>query len=167
MTSFEQALKLILSLEGGFVDHPQDPGGATNKGITQKVYDLYRLKKGKRGRSVRFIEDGEVADIYKIWYWDKVRGDELPDAVAIVTFDGAVHSGPKRALSFLCEVTGFPVVEGITPDLIMATKADPKEVALDFIRLRREHLKRLNKPVFIKGWMRRMDAVEKLVLSLI
>ena len=58
--SFPQSLQLVLAHEGGFVNHPKDPGGATNKGITQKVYDTYRKS---IGQAAQFIIDGLIASL--------------------------------------------------------------------------------------------------------
>ena len=63
--AFEASLPFILRWEGGYVNHPNDPGGATNKGVTQRVYDDWRGKKGLARRTVKQIEDAEVHAIYK------------------------------------------------------------------------------------------------------
>lgn len=164
---FKNALAVILDLEGGFVNNPADPGGATNKGITQLIYDLYRIKVGKCKRSVKDIEDAEVQDIYKMWYWDKVLGDSLPAAVALVCFDAAVHSGPKKAIQFLDEVLGFQLTDTLSDEVIAASQQNVAETVQNYISLRRAYLTRLNKPAFQKGWMARMDKVAKAASTLI
>jgi lysozyme family protein len=107
-TNFTKTTSWLLIHEGGYVDHPEDPGGATNRGVTQAVYDGYRIRKGKQVRSVRYIDDAEVYDIYRTQYWDKVWGDELPNGLDYAVFDFAVNSGPSRAIKFLQRVIGVP-----------------------------------------------------------
>ena len=67
--ALDDALKFVLRWEGGFVDHPNDPGGRTNKGVTQKVYDSWRQRQGQPVRDVKAIDDAEVISIYRGDYW--------------------------------------------------------------------------------------------------
>lgn len=110
MDRFATCLPRVLKHEGGYSNHPNDPGGPTNRGVTQKVYDAYRAKRGLAIRSVKDITDHEIADIYRRQYWDAVRGDDLPIGVDYAAFDYAVNSGPGRAAKAL------QVVVGVTPD---------------------------------------------------
>lgn len=100
MGDFQEALRFTLKWEGGYVSHPQDPGGATNMGITQKTYDAYRQKGGLPPRPVREIAREEVEEIYR-GYWAAIDGDKLPRAMAIAAFDAAVNSGIGRAREWL------------------------------------------------------------------
>ncbi|GLK69917.1 glycoside hydrolase family 108 protein [Ancylobacter dichloromethanicus] len=100
-SSFDEALKRVLVHEGGYADHPADPGGATMKGVTQRVYDGWRARHGLPQRPVRRIEPGEVAAIYRRQYWDAVRGDDLPAGLDYALFDAAVNSGPAQAAKWL------------------------------------------------------------------
>jgi len=103
---FPRALAAVLAHEGGWANHPQDPGGATMRGVTQRVYDPFREAKGLPHQSVRMISDGELQAIYKRQYWDVVRGDDLPAGVAYCVFDFAVNSGPARAAKALQRALG-------------------------------------------------------------
>ena len=67
--SFSDSLSMVLQFEGGFVDNPDDPGGATNQGVTQAVYDRFRAEHGLAIQSVRLIQSNEVAAIYQVEYW--------------------------------------------------------------------------------------------------
>ncbi|TIW11303.1 MAG: N-acetylmuramidase [Mesorhizobium sp.] len=107
----KEALARVLAHEGGYVNHPADPGGPTNKGITQRVYDAYRRGKGLGTRSVQQISNQEIADIYDRQYWDAVKGDELPAGIDYVLFDGAVNSGPKQSILWLQRALG-PLYKG-------------------------------------------------------
>lgn len=100
-SNFKQALEFVLRYEGGFSDHPKDPGGATNKGITQATYNKYLINLGQPIKSVRLITDQEVEDIYYTLYWLKANCDLLPNRLACLVFDWAVNGGVKRAIEFL------------------------------------------------------------------
>ena len=104
--SFERALTMILKHEGGYSDHPADRGGPTKQGVTQRVYDTWRMTSGKPARSVRDIDGSEVAAIYLQNYWRPAKCDLLPDDLALVHFDSAVNHGVKRAIKFLQLATG-------------------------------------------------------------
>jgi lysozyme family protein len=75
---FERALEFTLRWEGGYVNHPSDPGGATNRGITQVTYDQWRTQKRLPTREVRLIEEHEVRSIYWQYYWAPVEGRTDP-----------------------------------------------------------------------------------------
>ena len=96
----------ILAYEGGFVNHPKDPGGATNQGITQRTYDAYRRRIGHATQSVRLIDNVERDTIYRVQYWDAIKGDDLPSGVDAVVYDFAVNSGPSRAAKYLQRIAG-------------------------------------------------------------
>jgi len=85
------ALKFTLRWEGGYVNHPADPGGATNKGVTKKVYDAYRAGKGLGRNDVRNITDDEVHDIYKHGYWAKAKCPSLAVDLDTVQFLSLIH----------------------------------------------------------------------------
>ena len=111
-SGFARALPRVLAHEGGYVDDPFDPGGATNKGITFRVYDAYRTRNGLPTRDVRAISATEVAEIYRLQYWDAVKGDELPPGLDYVLFDGAVNSGPSQSIKWLQRALGDVAVDG-------------------------------------------------------
>lgn len=100
-TNYAQSLSLVLAHEGGFVNNPKDPGGPTNKGITQRVYDTFRTAKARPIRSVKLIEDSEVGEIYRNEYWNTIGGDAIPTGIDYAVFDYAVNSGITRAIADL------------------------------------------------------------------
>jgi len=104
--SFETALHLILGHEGGYSDRPADRGGPTKQGVTQAVYDTYRMTRSLPVRSVRDIEGSEVADIYKTQYWRPAGCDPLPDKLALCVFDSAVNHGVRKAKVLLQRALG-------------------------------------------------------------
>jgi len=99
--NWERIFSWVGVSEGGYVNLPEDPGGATNHGVTQRVYNAWRRRKGLPQRSVRMIEPAEVSAIFKAQYWDKVHGDELPAGLDYTVFDFAVNSGVARASKYL------------------------------------------------------------------
>ena len=110
-TQLTASLTFVLRWEGGYVNHPNDPGGATNKGVTQKVYDLWREAQGLLKQDVKLIGDEEVQAIYEKGYWLAARCDLLDDPLFLVQFDTAVNMGVGRAVRFLqgaanCAVDG-------------------------------------------------------------
>lgn len=102
MDNLYKALAFTLKAEGGYSDDPNDPGGATNKGITQAVYDNYRIVNKLDKQSVRLISANEVYDIYENNYWNCLGCDKISDIkLAISVFDAAVNAGPARAARWL------------------------------------------------------------------
>ena len=98
---FMRGMEFVLKWEGGFVDDPDDPGGRTNKGVTQKTYDRWRASKGQLSEDVLHITDQEVHAIYLQDYWKKVVQTWYPKDLSIALFDSAVNMGPRRANSML------------------------------------------------------------------
>lgn len=98
---FDESYGRVLVYEGGFSNHPRDPGGATNKGVTQRVYDGYRRRKGLSTQSVRYISNAETREIYREQYWDAARCNALPVGVNFAVFDGAVNSGVGQSVKWL------------------------------------------------------------------
>ena len=74
---FKKALSFVLKWEGGYVNNPNDRGGATNKGITQNTYNSYLQSKGRPTKDVRYITDAEVEDIYYSRYWLPAKCHEM------------------------------------------------------------------------------------------
>lgn len=101
----------ILASEGGFVDDPRDPGGATKFGITHRTLAAWRGKAVTRD-DVRALGRDEALEILRRQYWDAVRGDDLPAGLDYAVFDYAVNSGPARAVKDLQRCVGV-TVDGI------------------------------------------------------
>lgn len=110
--NFPTALDLTLKYEGGFVNDPHDPGGATNMGITIATLS-HELGRQATVAEVRNLSRSTAATIYRKKYWNVVGGDSLPSGVDILAFDIAVNSGPGRALNWLAQVKGKTPAEQI------------------------------------------------------
>lgn len=156
--NFDKTLQWVLAHEGGYVNHPRDPGGATNQGVTYRVYDAWRRSKGMAPRDVRHIAPDEVKSIYKAQYWDAVRGDDMPSGVDYAVFDYAVNSGPNRAAKALQAVVGVKrdgVIGAVTLEAV--GRMAPKDIIIGLCEQRMAFLKRLKHwRTFGKGWTRRV-----------
>lgn len=159
--NFAPSLARVLQHEGGYVDDPQDPGGATNHGVTQAAYDAWRQSHGLARSPVRGISAAEVAAIYRQNYWNAIWGDELPAGVDYAVFDFAVNSGVKRASRYLQRIVGVPDDGQVGPVTIAAVNAKPAcatIAALSAARL--DFLGQLPTfPRFGKGWTTRVADV--------
>lgn len=98
---FSRSLSHVLVHEGGFANHPKDPGGATMRGVTQRVYDTFRQSMKLPPQSVRSITNLELQAIYRREYWNKTQGDRMAAGVSYVVFDGAVNSGVVQSVKWL------------------------------------------------------------------
>jgi lysozyme family protein len=158
--NFAKSLKLVLKYEGGYVNHPKDPGGPTNKGITLATYQRYINRSGTIA-NLKAITDQEVAKVYRKQYWDAVKGDDLPDGVDFATFDFGVNSGPARAAKYLQAVVGAKADGQIGPATIAAVKSKPRQAVIsDLCAKRLTFLKGLKTwPTFRKGWESRVNSV--------
>lgn len=165
--TFETALKEVLKHEGGFVNHPDDPGGATNKGITIATYRKWIDKNGTV-EDLKRISDTQVAKIYRSVYWNAVKGDDLPYGIDYAVFDFGVNSGPTRAAKYLQAVLGVAQDGKIGPVTISAAKAaDPAKVIAALCDRRMSFLQSLKTfTTFGKGWTRRVNDVRSLALQM-
>ena len=161
--NLEKTTEWILVHEGGYVNHPDDPGGATNYGVIQRTYDGWRRRKNLPTQSVRNISMSEVVSIYKDQYWDKVWGDHLPNGLDYTLYDFAINSGPSRAVKFLQRQLGVKedgVFGNVTLGAVLA-KNDIEQLIIDMNYARWAWLKRLRHwKTFGKGWTRRVMGEE-------
>lgn len=129
--NFQPLCEQLLGLEGGVSDRPlsEDPGGLTNRGVTQAVYDRWRAVKGLPPKSVRAITTREAIAIARANYWDPVQGDKLPSGVDWAVFDFSFNSGPAQAVKELQRTLGVKV-DGIVglETLEALAICDPVEV---------------------------------------
>lgn len=168
--NYNKLLRPLLGIEGGVSDRPlsADPGGLTNKGVTQKTYDAWRVAHGMEKRSVRLITVAEVTAIYKDEYWDLVRGDDLPSGLDWAVFDFAVNSGPGRAVKELQRVLGVKV-DGIIGSGTMSAigRAEPAKLINLYCDRRLAFMKGLkNWGANKNGWTKRVVHVRELALDM-
>ena len=158
--NFDAALKAVLHHEGGFVNHPADPGGMTNLGVTKKVWEEW-VGHDVDEAAMRALTPELVGPMYRKKYWDKIKGDDLPEGVDYVVFDAAVNSGPGRAAKWLQSCVGVEPDGGIGPKTLAAVAAfNPAELVEDYAKRRMSFLMDLpHWGTFGKGWSRRVTDV--------
>jgi lysozyme family protein len=158
--NWDACFAMVIKHEGGFVNHPQDPGGMTNLGVTRRNWEAY-LGRDVGEDDMRSLTPERVKPFYKALYWDKIKGDQLPSGVDYAAFDLAVNSGPVKAAKFLQEIVGVSVDGIIGPRSLDAINScDAKEVAETICEMRMDFLKRLSTfETFGKGWSQRVADV--------
>ena len=163
MTRSERCIPRILVHEGGYVNHPSDPGGATNKGITIATFRRYVKPKGTIA-DLKALTTAQAVVVYKRQYWDRVMADSLPWGVDYAVADYAVNSGPAQAARDLQRVVGAAVDGKIGPQTIdMVRKMKPQDVIRQLCARRLAFMKAIKGgklwQTFGKGWQKRVDGV--------
>lgn len=167
MTRFDECLKFILKWEGGYVHHPHDRGGATNQGITQGVYDAWRVGKSMGRQPVVGLSGAERDAIYRERYWQPVRCDRLPQPVDLVVFDSAVNCGVSQAAKWLQRAVGVKA-DGVIGPVTLAAVAqhEPVWIAGEILTQRADFYDMLitrnpTQAVFARGWTNRIDDLRR------
>ena len=166
--NYHKCLELILHHEGGYVNHPKDPGGETNLGVTKRVYEEWG---GTKEMVDLTVED--VAPIYEKNYWGRVKGDDLPSGLDLCVFDFAVNAGPGRAAKYLQSMIGTTVDGGIGPNTLRAVGNYVEEVGLqsaieNYQESRQRYYEKLSTfETFGRGWTRRVEETTAEAVALI
>jgi len=161
-------LETILHHEGGYVNHPKDPGGETNLGVTKRVYEEWG---GTKDMKELTVED--VSPIYKKNYWDRVKGDHLPAGLDLCVFDFGVNAGTGRAAKYLQKMIGTTPDGGIGPMTLAKLKeyVDAKgiEHTVKLYQMgRQKYYESLSTfSTFGRGWTRRVEETTALALKMI
>jgi lysozyme family protein len=165
--NFADALARVLKHEGGFVNHPRDPGGATNKGVTLETFRRYVDPNGSVDDLKRITAD-QIEDVYRDEYWKAVRGDDLPSGVDYAVFDFGVNSGPSRAARYLQGVVGVDEDGEIGPVTMAAVRKMKADAVIDKLCDRRMlFLRNLSTwDTFGKGWSSRVAGVRAAALRM-
>lgn len=163
-SNFAASIALVLKSEGGYVDNPKDPGGATNMGITRATLAAWRgvavnsLPKSE----VRNLGTAEATTIYRARYWTPIYADDLPAGLDYAVFDYAVNSGPAAAAKALQKVLGVTVDGRIGPQTVAAAKAAMPGAIDRLCDARLAFLRGLSTwATFGKGWASRVESVRK------
>jgi lysozyme family protein len=163
--NFNKSLEMLLKHEGGYVNHPRDPGGMTNLGVTKRVYEAW-VDHEVDEAAMRALTPDDVAPIYRANYWDAVWGDHLPSGVDFSVFDWAVNSGPARAIKALQRIVGS-VSDGIMgPKTMQAVMDMDAEKIIDLMHGERQRFyERLDTfDTFGRGWTRRNNETRQAAL---
>ena len=159
-SNFEQSIAALLSHEGGFVNHPKDPGGMTNLGVTKTVWEGWTGHDTTEA-SMRNLSTSDVTPLYRKKYWDAVQGDALPSGVDYCVFDTAVNSGAGRAIKLLQRAVGVTQDGLLGPNSLAAILVSDVGSLIDkYCDVRNEFLQSLSTfDTFGKGWTRRISEV--------
>ena len=162
-----QSVDLILKHEGGYVDHPRDPGGCTNHGITIATYRKLVDPNGTCA-SLRAMSRGVAEAIYRDTYWSAVNGDGLPGGVDLMVFDFGVNAGPSRAARALQAAVGAGRDGVIGPLTLERVRAmDPAQLVRGYAARRLDYYRSLKTwSTFGKGWTSRVAETLELALKL-
>lgn len=152
--TFDNAVELILKHEGGYVNDPRDPGGETKYGISARAYPDLDIAK---------LSESDAKVIYKEDYWDKIKGDDLPYPIALVTFDAAVNSGRMRASKWLQHSVEASPIDGIigpktVEATLMAYEENPVGTVGRCIHQRKQFIRSIRTySTYRRGWERRIS----------
>lgn len=162
---FDICVAITLKHEGGYANHPDDPGGATNMGITHRTLADWRGVKSVTRGDVRALTKAEAKAIYKAKYWDALRCSDLPVGLDLVVFDYGVNSGVRRSAKMLQRVLGVQVDGVIGPVTVAKAQEREREVKAligDFMARRLAHYMSLSTwRTFGKGWSKRIKDIQK------
>jgi lysozyme family protein len=159
--NWDDSFTAVLKHEGGFVNHPKDPGGMTNLGVTKAAWEGY-VGKTVDEAFMRSLTPDVVKPFYKAMYWDKIKGDQLPAGVDYAAYDLAVNSGVGRAAKYLQQIAGVTVDGVLGPKSMGAIReCDPEQTVDALCDMRLDFLKRLPTfDTFGKGWSIRVADVK-------
>ena len=162
-----KCLETILHHEGGYVNHPKDPGGETNLGVTKRVYEDFGGTK-----DMKDLTREDVEPIYKKNYWDRVKGDDLPAGLDLCVFDFGVNAGTGRAAKYLQTMIGTVADGGIGPNTLKKLNDYVEEHGIEdaiknYQSDRQKYYESLSTfDTFGKGWTRRVDETTELALEM-
>ena len=165
---FKKCLELVLKSEGGYVDHPSDPGGRTNLGVTQRVWEEW-VGHPLSEKDMKALTPEKVAPMYEMKYWRTSYCEKLPQGLNLLVFSMAVNSGSGRAVKLLQRCLGL-VEDGIIGARTMAKIQECRVADLieRYSATRKEFYEGLKLfPVFGKGWLNRVEKERLEALELI
>ena len=157
--NFEACLACVLKSEGGNDDDPQDHGGRTSRGITQREYDAWRGENQLVHLDVWKASQEDIDAIYHGEYWDP-WGDLFPLGVDYMFFDMCVNAGPNRAIILAQRALGVVADGRLGPITRQAIRtADPSTFISRYTQAKEQYYRSLHQPRFIKGWLNRNKEV--------
>ena len=166
--NYVTCLEMILHHEGGYVNHPKDPGGETNLGVTKRVYEDFGGTK-----DMKDLVREDVEPIYKKNYWDRMKCDDVPAGLDLCLFDFGVNAGTGRSAKYLQRMIGTVADGGIGPSTLRALGNYIEEVGTEgaiknFQSKRQEYYESLSTfETFGRGWTRRVDETTQAALGMI
>ena len=164
--NYDDCIVMLLHHEGGYVNHPKDPGGETNLGVTKRVYEEY-LGREVTSDEMKNLQPSDVKPLYKKLYWDRCKCDDLPSGLDWAVFDWAVNSGTGRAAKAVQKICGASQDGAIGPKtLALVDGQSPHYMIEQFGKIRQEFYESLKTfDTFGKGWTRRnKETTEKALI---
>lgn len=168
---FPACLKIVLKHEGGYVNHPKDPGGRTNLGVTQRVWEEWIGRKATE-QEMRALTADMVAPLYRQKYWQKVRGHELAPGLDLHVFDFGVNAGPARAIRYLQMMVGTQPDGQCGPATMKAlsnyiNQYGAAKAVARYGELREQYYRQLRTfSTFGRGWLRRNREITEAALGM-
>jgi len=168
ISNWDNAFKLMLKSEGGYVNNPADPGGMTNLGVTKATWENWVGRESDEAE-MRGLTPEKVEPLYKKKYWDAVRSDELPVGLDYLLFDFAVNAGVGRSIKTLQTAVGVTPDGGFGPMTMAAVQAvDPVELIERFSQAKEDFYRSLTTfSTFGKGWLNRVADVKQKASSMV
>ena len=165
--NFAVCIAEILQMEGGFVNNPADPGGATNLGITKATLEAFRESQVTED-DVRNLTKDEAQEIYRAKYWNVMRCNDLPPGIDLMVFDFGVNAGPQRSVKLLQKSAGVTTDGSVGPITLAAVRAaDPAALIARFAQGRMDHYRSLPTfETFGRGWTNRTEAIRAAALRM-
>lgn len=166
---FRAALPVILRFEGGLADNPSDRGGRTYKGITSATWKAWLTSMDRPLRDVATATDEEIGQIYKLNYWDAVRGDQLPAPLDLVLFDSAVNHGPRTPIKWLQRALGVTADGSIGPQTLQALSGRNAVAVANAVLDQRSSFydylvsQDADQRQFLTGWRRRIATLRSFI----
>ena len=165
---FKECLALVLKSEGGFVNHPSDPGGMTNLGVTKRVWEEYTGHEADE-KVMRSLTPEKVAPLYEQRYWRPTYCEVLPRGLDLLVFSMGINAGPGRSVKLLQSCIGC-VADGVigprTMELIKS--ADVTDLIQRYSEARRNYYRSLKTfDVFGKGWLARVDREQAEAINMV
>ena len=170
--NYQECLRMILHHEGGYVNHPKDPGGMTNMGVTKRVYEEW-VGHTVSEHTMQNLTEEDVAPIYQKNYWDRIKADDLPAGLDLCVFDFGVNAGTGRAAKYLQTMIGTVADGGIGPNTL---KALDEYVTLNGVEAtienyqadRQRYYEKLETfETFGRGWTRRVEETTEAALAMV
>ena len=166
--NWNKSFDLVIVNEGGYVDNKLDPGGATNWGCTQAVWEGYIGHKVSVD-DMKALTKEDVKPLYKKRYWDAIHGDAIPSGLDYCLFDCAINSGVNRSAKIIQEIVGVFADGAIGNNTVSAiTQLNPVTAINEFCDKRQAFLESLKTfPVFGKGWSKRVSEVRTRAIEMV
>jgi lysozyme family protein len=173
--NYQASFDHVIKSEGGFTDDVRDSGnalpdgrqGSTNLGCTQRVWEAF-VGHEVTHADMRALTPAAVAPLYKLQYWDRVKGDDLPSGLDYSVFDAAINSGPSQAAKWLQQVLDVQADGAIGPGTLAAVAAhSPADLINAYQFKRLAFLKNLKTwPIYGNGWGKRVAEVATLATEM-